>query len=97
MELFHSNHTIFVYIAFLGSVAVPVVRARKSLILCLRDCASYPSLGLCALAVLLFQLDFSSSFYLRLLQSGFFCLRKGCGAEFRPVKTAYEYVEVSVL
>lgn len=100
VRLFHSNDTIFVYITFLGSVAMPVVRAIKSLILCLRDCASYPSLGLCAfgcvaLSVGFFQCVLPEASSIR---NFFFCLaRKGCGAEFRRVKTPYEYEEVSVL
>ena len=75
---------------------MPVVTAKKSLILCLRDCASYPSQGLCALSVALtvgfFQclLPEASSF-------GNFCLRKGCGAEFWHVKPPYEYKEALVL
>lgn len=78
VKLFHSNDTAFVYITFLGSVATPVVWAIKSLILCLHDWASYPSLGPLWLALRLFQLDFSSALYLRLLHSGiFFVSQKG--------------------
>lgn len=71
-RLFHSNDATFVYITFLGSVAMPVVWAIKSLILCLHDCASYPGLGQLCLAARPFQLDFSSALYPRLLQSGIF-------------------------
>lgn len=77
VRLFHSNDTAFVYITFLGSVATPVVWAIKSLILCLHDCASYPSLGRLRWALRLFPLDFSSALYLRLLHSGIFLSQKG--------------------
>lgn len=51
VKLFPSNYITFVYTTFLWAVAMLVVIAIKSLILCLRDCASYPSLGLHNLAV----------------------------------------------
>lgn len=45
VKLFHSNYISCVYITFLGAAALPVVMTVKSLILCRRDCASYPSPG----------------------------------------------------